>query len=231
MTMTVPGAGVGAVPVLALQESLVIGLQTLRGDRRAIDELIGRDDRLRHNTADEWRRSLAAALLDMLDPGSDHFAAIDIGYPTSPDGTPPHLPAISLVVTGGGENQAEAVAGNVLRVSSEFHGPNQEAWQTTEIGAGQRTVVEIGAWSPAPERALLLQGAIKWCLYFAQDLLRIRGIHEVSFTENGVTVSPEMEPRVAFLPIVSATLLWTFRESNRRKIANRLTILPAKFST
>jgi hypothetical protein len=227
--MIVPGAGSNAVPVLSLQEALVIGLQTLRSDQRAIEELIGRQDSLRHNTANEWRRALTAAMLEMLDPSSDQFAEVLIGYPTPPGKA--RLPAISLVVDSGGENPAEAVAGNILRVSSEFHGPDQEAWETTEIGAGQRTTVQIGAWSPAPERGILLTAAVKWCLYFAQDLLKQRGIHEVSYTEGGVQVPPELEPRVAYCPMVSATMLWTFRETVRRKVPNRVSLRRMTVST
>lgn len=212
-----------------MQEAIVVGLQTLRSDARAVEELIGREDELRHNSANEWRRALRGALLQMLDPSSDQYAEVLIGYPT-PMGSA-RLPAISLIVDSGGENAAEAVADNVLRVSSAFHGPNQEIWETTEIGAGQRSVVQIGSWSPSPERSTLLVAAVKWSLYAMQELLTGRGIHEVSFSEGGVEVSKDLEPRVAYVPMISATLLWTFRESVRRKVPNRVRVLPPVFST
>lgn len=228
MTTTVPGDGVGAVPILHLQESLTVALQSLRSDDRAIYELLGRRDLLQYRSTDRWRLALHDALIEMLDPSTDQCIDLRIGYPES--GGAAHLPCVSLVVDGGGENDAEAVAGNVLRVSSEFHGPNQELWETTEIGAGQRSVVQIGAWSPAPERSMLLIAAIKWALYFIQDRLKANGIHSLTFTEGGVAPG-ELDPRVAYVPIVSATILWTFRESSRQLVPNRVRILPPTYST
>lgn len=227
--MIVPGAGSTTAILLYLQEALVIGLQTLRSDDRAMRELLGREDELRHNSANEWRRALRTALAEMLDPSTDQYAEVLIGYP-APMGSA-HLPAISLIVDSGGENASEAVADNVLRVSCEPHGPNQEIWETTETGAGQRTVIQVGSWSPAPERSALLVAAVRWALYAMQGQLKTRGIHEVSFTESGIEISRDLEPRVAFVPIVSTTLLWTFRETSRRKVPNRVKILPPTFST
>ena len=222
------GSGVMVVPILALQEAITVGLATLGSDQHAIDELLERDDDLQYNSAERWRASLRTAFREMVDPSNDQHCDVLVGLPT-PFGVA-RLPAIALLVQGGGENTSEAVMGNVLRVSTELHGPNTEAWQTTEIGAGQTTTVEVSAWSPAVERSHMLLAAVKWSLYEMGDLLKRRGIHEVTYRELGDEQSPALEPRVAVVPMLSVTLSWTFRTTTRSKIPNRVTILPGTYS-
>lgn len=227
--MKTPGAGMGQVIDLALQEALVLGLHTLASDRRAIEELVGREDTLRNNTADAWKASLRAALVEMLDPGSDQYCDVLLGYPVGSGIA--RLPALSIVVDGGGENQGETVCGNLIREGYEFVGPNQELWATTELGAGQTSTLQIGAWSTAPERSALLIAAAQWALYQQQTRLLERGIHEISYRRGGQEVAPEMEPRVAWMPMLMVTLNWTFRESSRRLVPNRVRILRGTPST
>lgn len=221
--------GMGAVVDLLVQEALVIGLHTLASDRRAIEELVGRNDALRHNTGDEWRKSLRDALRDMLNPKSDQYAEVIIGWPIPGGGS--RLPAISIVEQGGGENASELVVGNLLGVSDEFHGPNQEVWRTTRIGGGYRSSIQIGAWSTAPERSVLLRAAVVWALYEQQDALADRGVHELSIQLGGAEVSPDLEPRVAWVPMVDLTLNWTLSQSQRERVPNRVRLLAGTFST
>lgn len=227
--MSAPGAGMGAVISLALQEALVVGLHTLASDVRAIEEMIGRSDELRHNSTEEWRRSLVAAMLEMLDPRNGGYADVLIGYPV-PFGTS-RLPALSIVEQSGGENPSELLVGNLIGRTCEFHGPNQEAWRTTYTGGGHTTSVQIGAWTISPERSMLLRAAAIWSLYEMQDMLESRGVHELSIRTGGAEVSPDLEPRVAYVPMVDATLMWTLRQSSRMKVPNRVTIRPGTFST
>lgn len=215
---------------LALQEALVLGLHTLASDQRAVEELVGREDSLRHNTANEWRRALRDALLDMLDTRSDLYCPVMLGYPSPPGSC--KLPTISIVVESGGENPAETVVGNVLHARyTGLVGPAQELFEILATGAGQTTVLQVGAWSPAPERSSLLIAAVKWALYQQQEQLQERGVHELSFREGGVEVSPEMEPRVAYVPMLTVTMSWTFRQTHRRKVPNRWTLARGQFST
>lgn len=228
MTVT-PGAIMGAAIELVLQEALVNGLAVLASDNFALEEVVARRDALRHNSSEKWRKSMKAALIEMADPSSDMHADVIIGYPV-PQGTA-KLPALSIVVSTGGENTGEAVTGNSLRRFVEPHGPNNEVWETREVGAGQTTVLEVGAWATAPDRSALLNAAAKWALYQQRQRLLLRGVHEITFREGGVNVAPELDPRVAYLPILSVTLSWTFRQSVRQKVPNRTRLLKGSFSS
>jgi hypothetical protein len=218
-----PGAEVGLVMTLAMQEAIVNGLAILAEDRHAVEVMVGRSDSLLYSSADEWRDALRAALYEMIDPGNDQHADVLIGYPSPPGEC--RLPAISIVTQSGGENVSEAVCGDLLRTSYDFHGPNQELWKTSEYGAGQTSTLEIGAWSPAPERAELLIAAVKHVLYQQKPLLLARGIHDLSYREGSAPVEPSLEPRVAHCPMLSVTMGWTFRTATRRKVPNRATLI------
>lgn len=226
--MTLPGHGLGLSPVLLIQETLYVGFAVLASERRSMDELFARDDGLRHNTTAEWRKALREALLEMVDPTSPSFCEILPNYP-APGGAA-RLPVVSIIDEGGGESGTETVAGDLLRKSFEFHGPNQELWSTTEIGAGHRTQLQIGAWALAPEAALALHAAIQWVLYRLKPDLLERGIKEISWTTGKAEPSPELEPRVAMVPMLNLSLNWTFRSSYRKKVPNRVTFRPPRFS-
>lgn len=220
--MKTPGAAMGQVIDLAIQEALVLGLMTLASDERAIEEMIGRDDQLVHNTAVEWKRALKAALRDMFDPNSDNYCNVLLGYP-EPKGVA-RLPVLSVVADGGGENAAEAVVGNLIRESCAFVGPNQELWSTFEFGTGQTTTLQIDAWSPAPERSALLIAAAQLALHQQQYRLAEHGIHEISYRRGGQEVDPNFEPRVAYMPMLMVTCSWTWRTTTRRLVPNRVNI-------
>lgn len=220
----------GMIPELALQEAILLGLNALASDVRAIDELVGFDSDLRHTGGDEWRRALRDALLEMVDPSSDLYCDVRIGYPVPPGQA--KMPAISIVVESGGENEAEAVIGDVQHVSySDLIGPDQTLYETLTIGSGQTSVIQVGAWATSPERSALLRAAIKWALYQQKDRLITRGVHEISFSESGFEVSPDLEPRVAFVPTVNVRMNWTFSLSSRRKVPNRVRLARGRFST
>lgn len=222
------GVGLALSPVLAMQEALTIGLHTLGSDEYAIEELFRRGDALQYANVDRWAKALRAGLLDMLDPSSDEYCQVLTGYP-APWGVA-KLPAISLVSEGGGENPSELVIGNVLRVFTELHGPNQEAWETTEIGAGHTTTIEIACWHPAVELAQVLGGAVRWALYQQREALADRGVHELSIRELGDQAAPQMEPRVSIVPTFSVSFNWTYRQSHRQLVPNRVTIERGSFS-
>jgi hypothetical protein len=225
-----PGGGIGMVVELAVQEAIVLGLHTLASDERAINELVGYESELRHSSSQEWRAALRDALLQMVDGRSDMYCDVRIGYPSPPGEA--KLPAISIVMESGGENEAEATIGDVLHVGySGLIGPRQELYETTVIGSGQTTTLQIGAWATAPERSTLLIAAVKWALYQQKDRMIAKGIHEISLSESGVEISPDLEPRVGYMPTIIARINWTFRLSSRRRVPNRVTLARGNFST
>lgn len=229
MSTRTVGAGMVTSPKLALQEAIVVGLHTLASDQRAIDELVGYDSGLRHSSKDGWRKGLRAALVDMLDPSSDTYVDVLASYPV-PWGQA-RLPCVSIVTQSGGENSSELVAGNLLRVYGEMHGPLQQVYRVEEYGMGQRHTLEVAMWAVEPERSELMLSAVKSALLMQTVWLAEQGVHELSLQEGELEPNPALEPRVNAIPAMSVSMSWTFRQSERRLAQNRIRFLPGTFTS
>lgn len=227
--LTSHGAGMGIVPVFALREALVNGMQVLASDERSIREMVHRDDALLYSRTEEWEQDLLQAVRDLADPYSKRHAELLLAYPAPLESA--HLPAVSIIEEGGGENPAELLTGDLVRESYNFVGPNQELWATTEIGGGYQSTVQIGAWAVQSETAMVLHAMCKWALLQQKDALSERGVHDLSIRTGGVEVDPQLRPRVAFVPMITATLSWLLRQSDRRKVPNRIVMLAPTFSS
>lgn len=222
MSVTIPpGAGMSQAIDLLVQEAIVLGFGALESDRRAVDELVDRSDSLRHNTADAWRVGLRDALLDMLSTSSPNRVDVLLGYPSGPPGSA-HLPCVSIVKDGGGENPSEVCIGDVLDQRDEFVGPNLERVETVTHGAGWTSTLQVGAWTTTPELSALLHAAIGWALQHQKQRLMDMGVHESTWNEGGAP-GTDLEPRVGFVPMWVVTLNWTRQQTFRRKVANRVT--------
>lgn len=218
------GSGMGIVPVFALREALINGMAILATDRRAIEEMVGRDDSLRYSRADEWVQEQVAVVLSLADPTSPRYAEPILAYPAPLETA--HLPAISVVEQGGGENPSEAFHGDLIREESLFPvGANSELTIVAEHGVGYTSTVQIGAWAVESEVAMLLHAMTKWAIYQQKDALYERGVHDLSVRTGGVELSPQLAPRVTYVPMLSVTLSWTLRQSHRRKAPNRVRFL------
>lgn len=235
------GAGHNIVPELAVQEALVIGLHKLVQDEAAVDELVQRLDTLKNGTQDEWTKALREDLRDILDPSSERYVRVNVGYPTTEE----RLPWLSIIADSGGENVAEAIAG-------DEHHRHYTLTRTTEVspataadvpdnesllikhavmGTGEQTTVQVGCWSVAPERSLLLAAAARWAIFHEKGLLAARGVHDISWRTSGMSApAPELLPRVGYLPLLIVTLSWTYRETRSTLVPNRVTIGSGTFS-
>lgn len=236
---TQSGMGHNLVPELAVQEALVIGLHQLVQDEFAVDELLSRLDVLRNASADEWVRDQRTALLEMLDPSNEHYVNVLIGHPMTAD----QLPCIGITDEGGGENVAESVAGDELHRyyklirTSDVSPPVASAVADDEsvcvrhqvMGTGEQSTIEVSCWAVAPERALLLQAAARWAIFHNKGLLTERGIHEVSWRTSAFAPAVEMEPRLGYVPTLTLTLSWTYRQTRRKIVPNRVTIGSGRF--
>lgn len=208
---------------LLLQEAIVLGLAALAEDRRAIEELIGRRDALRHNSSDEWREALRAVVRELATPSSPNYVPVLLGYP-SPGGAA-RLPAVAIVKATGGENPAELAVGDVLdhRVEVIGTGEASTAIETTTYGGGATTTVQITTWADAPELSAVIHAAVAWALQNQKQRLQDLGVHELSWSDGGV--QSDLDPRVAYVPLLSCTVGWTQQQSHRRKVPNRIRFL------
>lgn len=230
--MTTTGHGMLQAIDLLLQEAIVIGLHLLAENPRAIEELMGRTDSLRHNTTDQWRRELREALIAMLDPRNTEYVAVMIGYP--PPHGQAHLPCVTIVLADAAD--AEGTIGDDLRVAPTpdqrtLVGPAQELYETEERGTLKTSTVEIGSWTIQPELTALLHAAVAWALQQMDGHLVDNGIHGLSDREGGFAPSDDLEPRVGYVPLHRVTAEWTQRQSSRRKVPNRIRFLAPTFST
>lgn len=235
------GAGHNIVPELVVQEALVVGLHKLVQDEQALDELVSRVDTLYNGSQDTWTKALRDALREMLDPSSQQYVRVTVGYPRGIEQTP----ALAVVLEGGGENVAEALCGDEGRRTytlTRTYTGNLEATAANVpdtqsilhrdriMETGQTSTLQVSAWTTAPERSLLLQAAAKWALFHQKGRMAEQGIHEITWRAGGVEVSPDFEPRISYLPMLILTINWTYRETRRDVAPNRVTLGTPTFS-
>lgn len=226
MTTRSPSAyhtGANMIAEVDLVEALTIGLQILRQDEAAIAELFQRHDVTRLSPADAWSGDQAVMLRRILDPSDDLYARASVGYPT----TDRQLPCYSVVNESAAEDTSGAVVGDLLGVSYDRAG--QLSVRSDLMGVTWTTTVQIGCWATAPELSFVLRDAARWALFRQKDFLRERGVHDMSFSEQGLAPSPDLEPRVGYVPMITITLRWTFGQTLRRTVPNTATARPARF--
>ena len=227
MTTRAPAAhhtGANLVAEVDLVEALTLGLQVLRQDEAAISELFHRNDVTRLSTGEAWSSDQAELLRRVLDPADDLFARASIGYPT----TDRQLPCYSVVNESAAEDTSGAVMGDLLSTTYDQQG--ERSIRSDLMGVTWTTTVQVGCWATAPELSLVLRDAARWALFRQKDLLRERGVHDISFSEQGLAPSPDLEPRVGYVPMISVTLRWTFAQTLRRTVPNTATVRAARFS-
>lgn len=232
------GTGMNIVPEMDVREVIINGLHELANDREAIEGMVSRTDALRDGSQDDWTAELRAELLAMLDPESDRYVYVKVGYPLSNA----HLPCVSIILEGATENQGEANIGDDLNRYTEVQGtfvapvsldnglslaplPNATTTPTPvrveEVqvkGTGWSSNVQCGCWHVAPEGALLLQAAVRWALFRGKGQLHDAGVHQLSFSEGGVQPDGQMEPRVGYVPMITIHMDWTYRQIRRKTV-------------
>lgn len=238
------GVGANMIGELDVRAIILSGLHELANDPENLDLIVRRADELLQGSQESWSQQLRGELLAMLDPRSDRYVQVQVGYPL-PNA---HLPWVSLVLDDAGENDAESVVGDVEAVSYETFGtfvppkslpsgvsieplpdPTQNQGQNPRIervtttGTGWKTTIQIGCWHVAPEGSLLLQTAVRWALF--RGKLTGAGVHQVDFAEGGVHPDPKIHPRVGYVPMIRATLLWTYTQRIREAaVPGRITV-------
>jgi len=239
------GAAMNIVPELDIRQVILVGLHELANDSAELEALVRRTDDLQEGSQLDWNEALAAELRAMLDPASDRYVFVKVGYPTHAA----HLPCVSIVLEAANEDTGEAQMGDVLDIVYRKEGlrefdrgdgtivkelpkldkgteltplplmarpiPLQRVFQETVLGGGWDSNIQVGCWAVAPETSLVLQAAVRWALYRNKGRLHDAGVHEVGFSEGGETPDERLEPRVGYVPMIRVHLDWTYRQTKR----------------
>lgn len=239
------GAGNVFSPEMAIQEALLAGLGRLAENLGALEHLVARSDSLRLGTGRTWTKDAIEALRDMADPRSDRFVQVLPGMPMKTA----QLPCWGIVLDGGGDNLGEAVMGDILSVRYEKRGPPTEPavgipapgstektkipnlYKITTYGIGQTHTVQVSSWAVEPQRAFILHAAARWALHERRGLLTRQGIHEIVLNESGFAQSPDLEPRVGYVPVISARISWTWTREVAELAPNRIRFLTPSYSS
>jgi len=242
------GAGLGITPLLAVAETVTRGLGLLRQSEAAIEEMLRRDDELRLGTQTVWTQQLRAHLLELLDPSTGRAVSVGLGHPAGPA----EFPFMSVTGAGGGENPGELSAGDehhrAYTIVNKVADPPTMGRQTDPssvaldeddhlcirhmvTGTGMQTRAQVACWTVSAERSEVLLSAARWALWVGRGLLNERGIHEYTWSEGGMEPSPDLEPRVTWLPVLDLTLSWTWRRTRSELVPNRVTIAGGSFGT
>lgn len=237
------GAIHNIVPSLALQEIITIGFAMLAQDEYAIGEVVRRVDELKRGTQDPWTLAMREEVRKLADPSEQQCAQVFIGDPAGIE----HLPCVAISENGGNENTSEAVAGDehhrfyeLVRETS-IDPPLPETVPDNEsicirhqvMGTGANTTLEASCWAVVPERAILLQSMVIWCVTnpTLKGRLKGAGVHDITWRTGGTRPAQQLEPRLGVLPNVTVTLSWTFRQTLREQVANRVTVRSGRFRT
>ncbi len=224
------GSGSNILPELLLRQMLIAGLTELSGDQARLDELFARHDDLYGGSQDLWEADQKAAFRQLIETRGG--IGVGVGEPIAQA----RLPWISCILESGGES-GEQVVGNILAVSQQQVGTpvadDPGASRVIEhkvIGTGMTSRVQIGVWALAPEESMLLFSAVREVAFRDQGSLMTAGVTEVSFTESGFSPDQRVYPLIGYIPVLSATLTWTFRSTRRTdQIKTRARVLPGRF--
>ena len=233
--MTTPirpyGTGLLLVPELLVREVLLEGMAELAGDEFRLDEMFGRkDEALLTGTATTWLQEMRDIFRTMVEEESRGIG-VGVGYPSEHV----HLPYVSIVSSGGGEDDSSATMGNVLSRRGEALGnmadDSARAREHTALGLDWRTTVQVGSWTTSPELSTVLHAAVKHILFRLKGRLAVAGVLDVALSDAGFEPDPRFHPRTAYVPVVSVRLGHTMVQTRRVDPApTKITTGSGKFS-
>lgn len=223
-------AGMLIAPELLVCDVLREEMARLAGDRARQDELFARPEGHRPNTdVDRWAAEMRRAFDALLDPAGNGIN-VTIGYPMQPT----HMPAVSVVIAGGGEDDASATMGNVLHRTGEALGDladdSGRARSNTLIGIDWRTTVQVGSWTTAPELTSVLHAVVKMLLFGAKGRLMPAGVYDIALSDSGIQPDPNFYPLTSYVPIVSLRMTHTIGQTRRHDpVATKVTVRRGRY--
>ena len=233
--MTAPirpyGTGLLLVPELLVREVIMESLHELASDDFRLDEMFGRkDEALQNGTTESWLREMRRTFRTMIAEPSRGIG-VGVGYPTEDA----HLPFVSVIASGGSEDDGSATMGNVLGRHGEVLGDlataSGRAREHTAVGIDWRTTVQVGSWTTAPELSAVLHAAVKHLLFRHKGRLFVAGVLDVSLSDGGFEPDPRFHPRTAYVPVVSVRLSHTMVQTRRvDPVPTKITAAVGRFS-
>ena len=233
--MTVPmrphGAGMMIVPELLVREVLMEAMTELAGDRFRQDELFARKDTgLRTGTSGVWLSEMRDIFSGMLNEES-RGVGVGVGYPTEDA----HLPYLSVIASGGGEDDSTATMGNVLARQGEAMGDLTKATgrvrEHVAIGIDWRTNIQIGSWTTAPELSTVLHAVVKHLMFRHKGRMLVAGVTDLVLSDSGFEPNAQLHPRTGWVPVVSVRLSHTMVQTRRTDpVPTKITAGVGKFS-
>lgn len=244
-TPIVQGAATTPALEFVFRDVLLRGLHELAQDPVAIDEVIGRADTLDHSSREAWQESMRAAMRAFFDPDGPDWINVGIGYPEVTEHLPwigiindtggedaagavvgDTLQEIQRVIGAEPDRSTGAVFVGATRYAplpdplggSAY--PAQDAPRKTYVdtvtGIDHQTTLELTCWHPAPEASILLRNIVRWAMFRRKgELQDLVGATEVSLDEGGVTPDERIAPLARYVPVIRATVTWTYRQTLR----------------
>lgn len=201
------------IPEFVVREQLVLGLAELAGSPEQLTELTTRFDALAQGSQADWRKQCRDVLVDMLTPSSPNFVHVVLGIPLSDA----ELPVIGIVASGASEDTSTASMGDTIDLQYEYIGDqtsNPGAFHIVEHrvkGVDHVASVEIGIWTTAPEASTMLDEAVRYILFRRKGQMTSAGVRDVQMAATAVAPSPDLAPRVGYVPMVRLTMQFQAR--------------------
>ena len=210
-----------------IRETLIMGFAEFASSRAQQDEVLDRIDMLRQGSQESWRADCAAALRDTFDPQSPNFLSnVCIGHPTQ-EAT---LPWIGIVLMAEAEDPAGSMLGDVLTRQYTTTGDldsNPEGFRVIRhevLSTDYTATVQIAVWTTVPELSIVLQATAQYVMELHKDILGRAGVYTITLTTSSLSPDPTLEPRVAYVPIVTCVLTFPRRRTKTTDpVPNRLT--------
>ena len=215
------------VPEFVAREILIRGFAELINSEAQLTELLQRFDALPQGSQDGWLRQCREALLGAFD-GASHNSIRDIslGHP-GPDAA---LPWIGVVQLGGNENVANATVGDndvtlYERMGDPVTNPDGYRLIRHKVKSTDRTAtVEVAVWTTSNELSIILHDATRYVLDRHKGDFTAAGVRDITMVVEGMTPSPDMSPRVAYVPITRIIMQYQDRYTiTRDPVPTRMT--------
>ncbi len=221
------GSGMSLAPELLLRQVLMEGLVELAGSPSRLAELFGRTDDMRHGSQEQWTRDMQDAAQGLV--AIEGGVPVLIGYPAGNA----RLPVVSIVLESGREDTSGATVGDIAGTALETIG---DPSAPTRYDLQQRlavpwdTALQLGCWATGPEESVLLGAVVKSIVFRDKGRLMEAGVLDVGLSETGMQPDPQLYPRIGYVPIIRASLSWTWRQTRKTTGAPvTYTLLPATF--
>lgn len=210
-----------------IRETLLMGFAEFASSKAQQHEVLDRIDMLRQGSQSSWREDCAAALRDTFDPTSPNaLQNVCIGHPTQEA----VLPWIGIVQMAEAEDASGSMAGDILTRVYSTTGDletNPEGFRVIRhevLSTDYTSTIQVAVWTTVPELSIVLQAAAQYVMELHKDTLGRAGVYTITMSCSSFTPDPMLEPRVAYVPIITVVLSFPRRRTRTTDpVPNRIT--------